>query len=109
MGVPQMEIVRNAAQRFGVAKEQKPPGASDAAMRRDRRAHLLRREIHQDVAAEDHVIGRRRPESRIVARKVSGAELHRFAHRVGETSSRRSARNHLRRTSGGASRSAHGE
>src|SRR6266481_576582 len=51
VGMPQMKLVRNAAERLCVPEEQEPARSKRMRNPRDCRTHLLWSKIHQDVAA----------------------------------------------------------
>jgi len=77
-----MESIRHAAQRLGMSKEQEPARRKGLCDARDRCAHLFRLEIHQDIATEDRVIGRRLPNPGIVAREICGLDCNHLARGV---------------------------
>src|SRR6266481_9790947 len=67
----QMKILRDAAQGFRMAQEEKAPGSKGLGDTRDDRSGRLKREVHGYVPAKNHVKSIALPEQGILINQVS--------------------------------------
>ena len=80
--VSQMEVGRKPTQRFGVSQEQVTAWAEDGGEPADERSRVGGREVHEQVAAKDDVLGFGLPQVEVLIGKVAGVEPYGVPRRV---------------------------